>query len=114
MHSVARFRIEGEVDGKAIEKKGYFKFTTTEWGRLARPDYGILLFSIDGMEASTVQIQMPTLVTPDPFRFTVAVKDGRVALIATTEATLETAILSNIMDGILKIHTKALSWVFGI
>ncbi len=108
-----RFKIAGTVDGKAVEKKGYFTFSTSDWPLVGRPDNLILGCNLDGSDTITVIQEVRLLTTPDPFSCAFVVKDDQLGLIISRENNLTNAIVSKVVGGIFTAHTKAIGWVFG-
>jgi hypothetical protein len=96
--------------GKA-KKTGYLKSTATNWPLIGRPDYSILIFGFDGETPLEVSRQVPTLISPDPFYIAFGQKDDQVVIVASTEDSLGTQVVSNVLDGILTVHSAAFKWV---
>ncbi|WP_066798105.1 hypothetical protein [Sphingomonas soli] len=113
INTFVRFRIHGHADGRDVDKSGYFQLTSTEWGRLERPDFAALLVQIEGSDAYVIHRKTPSFVEPDPFYVAVEVQDGKIAVAVSTEDELSTTVLSHVIGGILEIHKKAITWVVG-
>ncbi len=108
------FTINCIIDGKEVSKNGYFKFTATDWGSVKRPAYFITMFGFDGEPIRELMGETPTFVQPDPLYMNISLKNNQLYLIASLENNLSTTIISNVLDGILTVHTKALSWAVGL
>lgn len=108
-----RFKIAGSIGGKAVEKKGYFTFTNSEWPLVGRPDHLILGSSLDGTDSVAVVQDVRILTTPDPFSCAFVLKGDEIGLIISREKNLTNEVVSTVVGGILTAHTKAISWVFG-
>lgn len=108
------FTVTCKIEGKTIEKSGYFKFSSTNWPFFGRPDYCLGLFGFDGEPVRELTSQTPTLVSPDPYYMSIAIKDNKLYLIASIEDNLSTTVISNVVGGILYVHTKALTWAVGL
>lgn len=108
-----RFKVSGQLNGKQVNKEGYFIFSSTDWPLFGRPDNSILTFQFDGTDAVSISQQVRTLVSPDPYYFGFAVKDDQLLMVVSRENNIGTAVMSKIIDGILTLHTKAIGWVFG-
>lgn len=112
--AILNFTVSCDIAGKSITKKGYFKFSSTDWPRLGRPDYSLLLFGFDGDMVRELTIETPRLINPDPYYMSVALKDDKLYLIASIKDDLSTTVISNVIGGIITAHTKALSWAVGL
>jgi hypothetical protein len=108
-----KFEFTCETDSGEAKKTGYIKSSATNWPYLGRPDYSILIFGFDGETPQEVSRSVPTLVDPDPFYIAFGKKDDQVVIVASTEDSLGTQVVSKILDGVITAHEKALSWVFG-
>ncbi|QEI08397.1 hypothetical protein FXN63_23085 [Pigmentiphaga aceris] len=108
-----RFKIAGTIGGKTVEKKGNFTFTTSDWPLVGRPDQLILNSSLDGMDSVAVIQDVRLMTTPDPFSCAFVLKGEELGLIISREKNLTNEVVSTVVGGILTVHGKAISWVFG-
>ena len=111
-----KFRLEYSSDSGRVHKTGFIKSSATPWPsfpNLGRPDYALLLFGLDGEAPQEVSRSVPMLINPDPFYIAFGKKGDQVLMVASTEDSLGTKVVSSILDGIITAHTKALSWCFG-
>ena len=111
LSNTLRFTVEAKIQGRNVKKAGYFVFATTDWPRIGRPDYTTLLFELDGQQAASITQQVPTLITPDPYCCTFAVKDNKLYMLVSNDENLSTTTIGMVIDGLLSVHTKALSWI---
>lgn len=108
-----RFKLTGTFEGKPVEKKGAFTFSTSDWPLVGRPDNLILGCNLEGSDTVTVIQEVRLLTTPDPFSCAFTIKGDELGLIISQENNLTNAIVSKVVGGIFFAHTKAIGWVFG-
>jgi len=101
------------VNGQQVTKTGYLNVNTTAFYELARPDYSLLTFSIEGQPPQNVSQQIPTEQDPDPIYVGFAVSNGQVIVAASPQNLLTTRVLDDLINGVIDVDTELVKWVIG-
>lgn len=104
------FTVSCDMNGETISKKGYFKFTTTDWPKIGRPAYYIGLFGFERESVKELKGKTPFLSKSDPYYMSIAVKDNHMYMIASTQNNLSTQIVSAVLNGVITAPTKTFNW----
>lgn len=102
------------TDVKGNKNKGFLVMSSTPWGYTSRPDYLTLTFGLVGeAPLAPIYLDVPTLITPDPFSVGFSQKDEQILMVGSSDKTVSTEVMSDILDGIITAHTKVLAWIIG-
>lgn len=107
------FAVSGEIGGQQYHKSGMIRFASTNWNRLSRPDFSILLYQLEGSAAQVVSRPTSNFLNPDPFAlgFSVVGKDLVMTVNLTSEKTTE--VLNYLLTGVFLLHKQLANWVWG-
>lgn len=111
-----RFTIEGtSPSGVTSSRNGWLTISTSEWGRVGRPDNGLITFVFDGSAADNLLFSTPVLTYLDDCNVVVEwLKDqSAVGMTITSDKTMVKQLCEYAIGGILTAHEKAAGWVVG-
>ena len=106
------------VDGQSMDlsgTKGFITVGSTDWGKLARPDYCNVTYQIMDHSPLNFSNAIPSLQSPTDVNFVLGAnpKEHQVAINASTDTDVTKVLIGYALQGIFKAHEKAIGWVIG-
>jgi hypothetical protein len=100
-------------NGAMVSKLVYLNISATQFGKIQRPDYSLLTFTIDNQIPQTASQPISTLQAPDPIYVGFAVSNDQVVIAASPQNLLTTQVLAGLINGVLTINKELVSWMTG-